>query len=898
MPGTQPIPADILLEPWEWYVAGWRKLPPLPRQAPRPFDREDCLRRLARVRGPFYKRTWAPAAVGPHLDPGEGWFWLEAFTRAAGNKTPGDLAEEMRAVAPLNRMHRAGCAEALGAAKGKPAEVVAALASQVDLPTLLEMLLEHIQVASAAPYDSPCAELAAGSRKFVRPWLTQAEVASLQQLLRGRLRGHVQPRAGKPPPLAALCLMASFGLAEEALPLVSLENQLSSRWGAEEGSLKLFTLLGLEDPERIPGEMARLKVGLRGPDEIRGLIAALEEKALPLALPRVLRCTKRDDAEELTAPLGLVLRPQTARAMLVLSHKSQGPAPAQRWLDRHPELAVPGVLSLLGEEEHVAAGLNYLRQQARAGRQDLIDRSLEGLAPEVIRRVQRALDTTTAVRPAALAGVPSWFPPPPRRQPRLPAWLDAASLPPLRVEGRLLAGEAVFTLLAVLRESNLTDRSELLGQVKKQADPRTLDAFAWAVFDRWHSASGDAKDKWALLTLGLVGGDGVCLPLARLIEDWSRRSQSFRVHQGLQCLGAIGTRLAHLCLRRLAVTHSNAMGVEAESRFRELAHRNGLSVGEMEDRSVPDLGLDAEGYRRLVCCGATYRLTIGPDRQARLLDGRRQFLDEWPALAEGEDPLAVEEARGEWDLFRDQVREVVQMQCDRLERDLLTWRRWSVEDFRTWILGNGLMRHLARSLLWGAFRSLSDLRQAFRVTEAGTCVDAAGGAVPLTEEDSVGLVHPVLLAPDERLVWGDVLAEQGLAPPAWQLGRPVRPLRDQERAQRQLDRWGEGKLKLGRFADVSRRRGYESGATQRGHRCCRVRYFAAPDVTAYLLHTPVPESVTFYDNEQVAILGAQFRQGDTTGRIPNAEQALPLGSVDPVLLDEVIGLLDEIARAD
>ena len=66
-------------------------------------------------------------------------------------------------------------------------------------------------------------------------------------------------------------------------------------------------------------------------------------------------------------------------------------------------------------------------------------------------------------------------------------------------------------------------------------------------------------------------------------------------------------------------------------------------------------------------CGREYRLTLGPDRQPRLLDPKRQYLSELPELSENDDPAQMEAARAEWDLFNLQVREVMQIQTARLQ---------------------------------------------------------------------------------------------------------------------------------------------------------------------------------------------------------------------------------------
>src|SRR5262245_40331877 len=101
MPAVHLPPADIQLDPSDWYLANWRNLPALPRPSPAVFDLADCCKRLARVKARLSVWDWSAAQIGPCLGPDEGRFWLEAFARAASpDMTPARLAEELPALWP------------------------------------------------------------------------------------------------------------------------------------------------------------------------------------------------------------------------------------------------------------------------------------------------------------------------------------------------------------------------------------------------------------------------------------------------------------------------------------------------------------------------------------------------------------------------------------------------------------------------------------------------------------------------------------------------------------------------------------------------------------------------------------------------------------------------------
>lgn len=896
-------PADIPLDPADWYVASWRNLPPLPR--PAPTDREDCLARLAAVKVGRSGWDWSSARIGPCLGVEEGRFWLEAFTRARHrNAKPAQIAEELRDFWPSGRLSRRLCEAHLGHSNTpRIPEFVSALASQLELPVLVEVLFDRLNLKASyrrrpfASIDHSAEEmLVDGFRHFVRPYLDSAALESARQVLRDDLS---QPRRPEPTsglPDFVVSLMASLGMTEEVTTILSSWHPRFSA-GFEESGERPFAVFGLPDPSRVIPELRRLRLRLSKARQVRGLLAHLEAEAVPFLRDAIIDCPNRPEAEPLTTALGLVLRPETAVAMLALTQKSRAPAPAQRWLDEHRELAIPGVLPLIGDAALGEPALSYLRNQVRLGHQVLIDSHVAQLDPVSAARVRRGLETTTAMQTVDDVAVPTWFPPA-EGEPRLPVWLDPTTLPPLRIDGRRLPVLQVTTLLARLREATLTDPPALFAQIRKQAEPRLLDAFAWAVFERWHSASADPRDKWALTTLGHLGGDGVCLPLAALIGEWPGKSQHQRASHGLSCLEAIGTPLALTCIHRLAQkSHYDALRLEADAMIERLAHGARTSLASFEDRIVPDLGLDADGYRRFPYSGQAYRLALGPDREARLLDHKRQYLTELPDFSDQDDPAEVEAARAEWTLFRQQVREVVLIQNERLLEAMLRWRRWSAADFQTYLVRHPLLGHLTRALLWGVFASISKLHLTFRVTEGRTCVDAAGTPVALDPKWPIGVVHPILLRADERMIWADVLSEQGVDLPDWQMPRVTWPLEESEKDQRELSRWKGHPLDFHALQGASRSLGYESGARQREHFCCRVQYYSALKQTVYLLHTPIPADAS-YEAQQVPIelTGCQIRPGDTRTRVPNVKEALPLGKVDPVLLDEVIGGMTAVTR--
>src|SRR5262249_55583190 len=84
-------PADYL-DPADWFLAPWRRLPPLPRVPVRPFDLRESCERLARLPRSAVGYDWSKLALTPALALVEARFWFDAMTRADAGVAPRELA--------------------------------------------------------------------------------------------------------------------------------------------------------------------------------------------------------------------------------------------------------------------------------------------------------------------------------------------------------------------------------------------------------------------------------------------------------------------------------------------------------------------------------------------------------------------------------------------------------------------------------------------------------------------------------------------------------------------------------------------------------------------------------------------------------------------------------------
>ena len=107
----------------------------------------------------------------------------------------------------------------------------------------------------------------------------------------------------------------------------------------------------------------------------------------------------------------------------------------------------------------------------------------------------------------------------------------------------------------------------------------------------------------------------------------------------------------------------------------------------------------------------------------------------------------------------------------------MSWeQRWSLAEFE-----DVRLRPDAGSLVWGRFDG-DVLVDTFRVAEDQTLADIHDDELVLdrgTDNDTVGVVHPMHLTPADVRRWAAVLADYEILQPFPQIGRPHEPLEDE-----------------------------------------------------------------------------------------------------------------------
>jgi len=505
--------------------------------------------------------------------------------------------------------------------------------------------------------------------------------------------------------------------------------------------------------------------------------------------------------------LGLALPFRTAKLASTAAHAlknlKKAKANAILWLKAHPETAIAALIPpAFGKDrvprENAQATLRWLAQNGYL-------ETLREIAKHYGETAAQAVEQLLATDPVQIV---------PAKMPKLPVFfVPAAFRRPVLQNGAALPLSALEFLGNMLTISTVAEPYLGLEAVKAVCKPESLAEFAWDVFEAWMSAGAPSKEGWAFAALGLLGNDETARRLAPKIREWPGEAAHARAVTGLDLLATIGTDVALMHLNGIAgKVKFKGLQDKAKEKIAQVAEARGFTTEELADRLVPDLGLDENGTAGLDF--GPRRFFVGFDETLKpfVKDEGGARLKDLPKPNKADDAAKSSDAVERYKAIKKDAKAIASLQIIRLEQAMCTRRRWSADSFKLFFLDHPLMRHLARRLVWAAYRE-GQFSAAFRVAEDLTLADAQDDLFDLPDDVEVGVAH-VLEMPDElRRDFGQIFADYEILQPFRQLGRETYSLTEEERQSGSIERFKDKKVATGSVMGLVNR-GWERGEAQ------------------------------------------------------------------------------------
>ncbi|MBI4922294.1 MAG: DUF4132 domain-containing protein [Devosia nanyangense] len=399
---------------------------------------------------------------------------------------------------------------------------------------------------------------------------------------------------------------------------------------------------------------------------------------------------------------------------------------------------------------------------------------------------------------------------------------------------------------------------------------------------------GSAADSKGVLALAtrVAGADAAQRVRAFLKDHGSRVSQAKAL---LELLAAIGTGPA-LQLLLSAANRSKQRSVQAHAAalIAEVAEHNGWSPAQLADRTVPTGGFDTDGTQELDCgTNRSYRLQLDARDAVIILNADGREVKALPGPRIDDERPAVEAAKKQLATARNEVKQVLTAQTERLQEAMCLQRSWTRGDWESFVAGHPIVGRVATRLVWQGVDAGGQPVATFRPLGDGSNTDATDGEVDLAEIGDIRLAHSSLLDEGSVAAWRAHLADYAVEPPFDQLGRDLPQLEEGQGVARTItDRegWMIDSFKL---RGIATKLGYQRGQAQDGGWFLTYeKTYHEAGLVAEIEFTgsPLPEA-----SRPTALQSMSFR------KLRGSGGQVPLADVPPVLRAECWRDLHDIA---
>ena len=479
--------------------------------------------------------------------------------------------------------------------------------------------------------------------------------------------------------------------------------------------------------------------------------------------------------------------------------------------------------------------------------------------------------------------------------------------PVLVDDGHRLGLDQVGSLLRALRAEQ---GHPLVAAVREHADPSHLDCFAVTLLNCWLAAGAPAKLSWLMTSTGRLGGDRFVNTLTPLIREWPGVSHHQRAVKGLTALRNVASDEALQQISGIAAKVKFAgLKKRAGQAMDEIAAQRGFTRDELEDRVIPDGGLDERGTRVFDYGTRRFLAYVTPEGKlaARLLDTEGhptgKVLSTLPAPNKSDDTERAKAAKTEYNLVKKAVTTLAKVQLARFERAMIQDRRWTPEDHARFIAPHPVLRRLLAGIIWGLHDTENTLTATARIDEDGRLVDTDDEPVD-TDGCSIGIVHPLELDEASKAAWGEVLADYELVQPFKQLDRPIFHLPDDQGDDTKLHDLPKGRFPATKLIGAFNKYGWERGeALDAGVYCIHALTIPTADLTAVICYTGMwMGPMTEQDDQEIEaayiLKGHHEPKNLGWGNELDTKrlERVPWNQVPPKIVSEILAALKEMSN--
>jgi hypothetical protein len=402
-----------------------------------------------------------------------------------------------------------------------------------------------------------------------------------------------------------------------------------------------------------------------------------------------------------------------------------------------------------------------------------------------------------------------------------------------------------------------------------------------------------------LLAIVAAAGDAQCV---KMIERYIRTYHGHRLAQSkalLETLGWIENAAAVQLLLSLANRfRTKAIRKRAAEMVEELADRQGWTMNQLADRTIPDAGFEiatdddgnpvGERAELVLDYGSrTFSVILGDDLQPVITRDDGKQVKSLPAAAKDDDPEMVKATKKTFSAAKKTVKEVVKSQAERLYEAACVQRSWPADEWRQYLAQHPIAGALCRRVVWAAqSQNESEPVKLFRPLEDGTLTDVHDDEFTLGDTDRILVAHSSLLDEKTEEAWKQHLQDYEVPELFKQFGRQTYRLPEELKKETEIADFRGHMLTTFRLRSRATKLGWVRGDAEDGgcfaiyHKPFRSeRVDAVVEFTgSYLPEEDIPAAIR-------ELYFVPIKPNDDSSYSWNPNK-LKLGNVPPVLVSE------------
>lgn len=418
-----------------------------------------------------------------------------------------------------------------------------------------------------------------------------------------------------------------------------------------------------------------------------------------------------------------------------------------------------------------------------------------------------------------------------------------------------------------------------------------------------------AINEKGMLAIVAAVGDRECV---RLCEQYLRQWFGQKLAQ-CKCLVEVLAWIEHPGAVQVLLSISNrfrtkAIREAATQHVQALAERQGWTLDELADRTIPDGGFEraTDEQGRPIGDEATLILDYGPRKfLVRLSDDLEPIISTEegktvkspPAPGKTDDPEKAKAAKKAFTDAKKTIKDVVKRQTERFYEGLCTQRTWRFGDWRTYLAQHPVVGRLVSRLVWAAFDATDDgetFRSCFRLLDDGSLTNEADEEVTFTPETTLRLAHTCNVPGELETVWLQHLTDYDVEPLFAQFNRPTYELPEAKAKETSITDFEGHMLTTFKLRGKATKLGYLRGqAEDGGVFMCYHKPFNSLGIEAVINFSGsmLPEQ-----DIPAALHSLEFHRltTDNSARYFGSV-AMPLGKIPAVLLSECYNDMKQIA---